>query len=418
MKIVLINPPHPYLKQPRSQAPLGLLYVAAALEKLGHDVSVADYTATSWKDIKVPNADMYGITGTLIDVDSINRVIALVKDTSSSPVVVGGPCAEVSECIVGADSIVFGEGELIIEKVVREINNLSGEYHASAIKDLDALPYPARHLLTYHGGNIFANNKMYKGRYSTVITSSRGCPHNCAFCSSPSIWGSARFRSAESVAAEAGHIVNRYKIHQLRFSDDSFTAIPNRAVKIAELLKPLDVFWRVSIRVKPNGVEMFRAMYEGGCREVSFGIESFDQHVLDTLNKNTTVDDNIAAIKNAKKAGMVVRALLMVGTPGQRPDTIEKNTSVIDTLDGRIDSVSCTTFMPLPGSAIWRSPEKYGIQIVDTDYTNYNFYMFDKSGKRDTPMVITHINRDDKDVIEENATFRQYLINKRIANVG
>lgn len=423
MKVALINPSHLYLKQPHSQAPLGLMYIAAVLEEAGHEPIFVNLTGmTTDEGLKaIPEADLYGITGTIVDIGNINKLIVGLKTQFTAPVVVGGPCSVVPDALVGADSVVRGEGEVIIFEVIKDVeaNRLKPHYIGKVVGKLDTLPLPARHLLGSLGGNIFVNNKKYKGEQSTVITSSRGCPYRCAFCSSPGFWSNkVRFHSPERVRDEVKHVIDTYGVYQFRFSDDSFTANPERAKRIADLLRPLDVMWRVSVRVNPHDMEMLERMRAGGCREVSFGVESFDQRVLDHLNKKTTVQDNMEAIRNAHNAGMVVRVLFMVGTPGQQSDTIDINIQRIEELSGYIGSVACTAYMPLPGSDIWNSPEKYGVIITDREYAGYNFYLFGPKGVREMPVAISHLNRDDQEVSEESLRFRDYLVRKGIANEG
>jgi radical SAM superfamily enzyme YgiQ (UPF0313 family) len=88
-----------------------------------------------------------------------------------------------------------------------------------------------------------------------------------------------------------------------------FTSNPARVLQLCDLIGPLDIVWRISTRVKPLDEKVYRAMYDAGCKEVSFGVESFDNQVLNVLKKGTTADDNAAALELAHKIGIKSRIL-------------------------------------------------------------------------------------------------------------
>lgn len=423
MKVCLINPPHPYLKQPTSQAPLGLLYIASALRAQKIAVDMLDLSHKHYQDkFNVPKADIYGITGTVLDRVPCITVARRIKDRyPTAKVIVGGPISLTPEYITGnlIDAVVQGEGEQIILDVIDDFPNIQELYTANRIQDLDTLPFPARDLIPNLGGNIFAFNKNYRKGGSTVLITSRGCPYACSFCASPGIWKrKVNFRSVENVLAEVDEIKDKYGITQLRFSDDTLTLREARLSDLCAGLAKRDVLWRASLRVNPNSVGMFQEMYTGGCREVSFGIESGDQRVLDTLNKGTTIEDNHNGIVNAKKAGMVVRILFMIGTPGETKETAEKNIAFLERVKESYDTIALTNFIPIPGSAIAEHPEKFACKVVDRDIDHYNFYMWGPDGlnKWDSLVELTDL---DKEAFEANKQrMRDYVVSCGKSNHG
>ena len=239
MKICLINPPHPYLKQPYSQAPLGLMYIASALRTKNTDVCITDLSGQKYdEEFDIPFADIYGITGTVVDRMPCEVVAkTLKKKYPKCKVIVGGPLSlskdQLDKTVI--DSVVIGEGERIIFDIIDDYPNMKDTYTAERITDLDSLVFPARDMMEHNGGNIFAYNKNYSDGGSTVFISSRGCPYNCSFCASPGIWHrNVTFRSSENVLAEVDEIVEKYNIKQLRFSDDTFTLKRDRLFKICK----------------------------------------------------------------------------------------------------------------------------------------------------------------------------------------
>lgn len=423
IRVCLINPPHPYLKQPTAQAPLGLMYIAAMLKSKGVSVEIFDASSKHYTDqFSIPEAHIYGITGTVLDRRPCISMATKIKQQSpSAKVIVGGPIALTPEYLDSefVDTVVQGEGEYIFLDILNDFPNVKQQYKAARIEDLDAIPFPARELMQNLGGNVFAFNKNYRKGGSTVLITSRGCPYNCAFCASPGIWGRrVHFRSVKNVIYEVDEIKSKFGISQLRFSDDTLTLREDRLHELCAELATRDVIWRASIRVKPNSSAMFNAMYEGGCREVSFGVESGDPNVLEFLQKGTTVEDNYNGIVNAKKAGMVVRLLFMIGTPGEGPNTAKTNIAFLESVKDYYDTIALTNFIPIPGSAIANDPNKFSCKVVDTDIDHYNFYMWGPAGlnRWDSFIELTTL---DKHAFEENKKImRSYVVNSGKSNHG
>lgn len=420
MHVCLISPPCPYLRQPKAQAPLGLLYVASALREVGVGVELLDLREKPLEgDFEFPEADLYGLTGTVIDRIPIEVVAQNLKQQKpDAKVVVGGPISLTPDLLDQRyiDSVVIGEGERTILSILDCLPHLQKTYRSERIRDLDSLAFPARDLIDDLGGNVFAFNQNYREGGSSVIITGRGCPYNCAFCASPGIWKRrVYFRSPENVLAEVDEIM-RYGVTQLRFSDDTFTLKRKRLTALCEGLGQKNVVWRASIRTVPNDLEMFQMMYEGGCREVSFGVESGDQDVLDKVQKGTSVEDNRTAIINAKRAGLVVRILFMIGTPGETTKTVDKNIAFLSDLD--YDTIALTTFIPIPGSAISNHPERYGCKILDRNIDHYNFYLWGPDGENEWRDLIALDNLTPQQLADNRERMKQFVIESGRSNRG
>ncbi|MBW2304805.1 MAG: radical SAM protein [Deltaproteobacteria bacterium] len=425
LKILLIYLPHPYLKQPDAQAPIGILYLAALLEQAGVDVQVRNYsTFNTWQALEdLPRADLYGITVTSLELKQANRFAHLIKEKyEKCAVVLGGPGTFSDEFVDWGviDSICKGDGEeaifLMLEDYAKGM--LKKTYTLPPVEDLDSLPFPARHLLgDNQGGNIFAYNFKYKGDKSTVLTTSRGCPFHCSFCSSPFLTNNkVRFRKPENVFQEMKSVVQELGIRQFRISDDMFLADPKRVLKLCELIGPLDVAWRISTRVKPMNETLYRAMFEAGCKEVSFGVESFDEDVLNMLKKGTTPKDNAYALEVCHKIGLKTRVLFMIRTPGQTAKTVPKNIWWLSRVPYTI--ICCTSFVPIPGSDIWQNPDDYNIEILNRNLDDYNFYFFSSRGENKIKSIIKIKDRPLEEFNRETDDFREYLKSTGKLNEG
>jgi len=425
--ICFIYLPHPYLRRPSAQLPMGILMLAAMIQRDGrYSVAVRNYTSMSMEQAvaDLPEARIYGITITSMEIPYALEFAEAIKGKyPEAKVIVGGPGTLTpdllqSPCI---DMAVRGEAEKAIFDIIDYFLNghiIPRRYAlARDVIDLDDLPYPAREMLDGSlGGDVFAYNKRYEGDQSTVILSSRGCPYNCAFCAAPALTSTVRYRSVDSVIGEMRYVIAKYGIRQFRFSDDLFTSNKQRVLDMCKEIKWLDVAWRVSARVKPLDEEMLVAMKGAGCKELSFGIESFDDDVLSLLSKRATADDNVRALQLCDEVGMGARMLLMIGTPGQTPETIRLNKYYISRVPHTI--VSCTAFVPIPGSDVWYKPDKYGVEILSRDMRDYNFYFFGPDGMNDLKPVIKLKDRPLDEFVQESAEFRQWLFEREDVNRG
>jgi anaerobic magnesium-protoporphyrin IX monomethyl ester cyclase len=426
-KVILIYLPHPYLNQPDAQAPLGLLYLAAVLEKEGIDVQVKNYSScqTYQAVMDLPEADIYGITATSLELPQANRFACLIKEKFPiSKIILGGPGAYSKEFVdwTFVDSICIGDGESTILSMYKDIEKekLVREYFNSCATDINNIPFPARHLLEgKQGGNIFAFNEMYRPGDTTIVISSRGCPFNCSFCGSPFFTkqrGGVQFRSIKNIVEEIKQIKSEFGIEQIRFSDDLFTANKKRCLELCSELRKLNIVYRVSIRTKPFDLEIANALYDSGCREVSFGVESFDEDVLALLNKGTTALDNASALELCSRVGLRTRILFMIRTPGQTRETVRKNIEWLNKVP--YDIIACTSFVPLPGSDIWVTPEKYNIEILSRNLDHYNFYFFGSQGENALVDVIKIKDRSLEEFNEESQMFRDFLKSTEKVNKG
>lgn len=425
LKVVFIYLPHPYLKEPDAQAPMGLLYLAALLEKANVEVEVLNYSpCNTWEALSnLPRADVYGISITSLELPQANRFAHLIKEKYDNCIVtLGGPGTYCKEFVDwgAVDSICIGDGEEALFAMLSDYaeNRLQQVYHFPPFEDIDSIPFPARHFLgDRQGGNIFAYKQQYASGGSTVLLTSRGCPFHCSFCSSPLFTNNkVRFRSPESVVDEIKHVVKEHNIRQFRVSDDMFLADKKRVIKICELIGDMDIAWRISTRVKPIDYDVYKLMAEAGCKEVSFGVESFDEHVLTTLKKGTTPEDNARALEIVDKIGMKSRVLFMIRTPGQTSETVDKNIEWLERVPYNI--ICCTSFVPIPGSDIWANPDAYGIEILNRNLDDYNFYFFGSRGANTLKDIIKIKGRSLEEFNEESQRFRDYLQGTGKLNTG
>jgi len=191
-------------------------------------------------------------------------------------------------------------------------------------------------------------------RFGTVITS-RGCPFNCAFCSSSLQFGKRwRGHSDSRVIEELRYLYEKYRIREIEFLDDTFTLNMKRAVRIAKRIREegLDISWSSSSRVDTFTDELARAMKKGGCHTIYFGIESGSQKTLDFIGKGITPEQSISAVKKAKKHEIRALGAFVIGFPEETREDIEKTIKFSKKVG--VDFAQFTIATPYPGTRLWK----------------------------------------------------------------
>lgn len=380
MKLAFLYQPHPYEVDPASQLGLGLLALATYAGQLGHEVKVYNAQATTVEAAcsMVEPCEVLCLYGCLLDAPVLNAVVSQLRVAGVvQRVVVGGPIALSPEVLEAElfDHIVQGEGEDFIKDYCSGVPFPKLVELPPLRHDVNFYPFPRRDLVPgKRGGRIFLGPNGFET--GTLLTS-RGCRYRCAFCGSNTMAPGVRNYSKDRIEAELEHLLG-LGIKALRISDDNIINEPERLEWLSRLLGSNGVRWRGSIRVHPTSGELYRIMAENGCEELSFGIESGDQRVLRCVAKGTKVEQNTAAVQAARAAGIpVVRALMMMATPGETWETLERNKAWV--LEALPSVVSLKTFVPYPGTKIARNPERYGCRIVDMSDVNYSAYRADGS---------------------------------------
>lgn len=392
---VFLYHPHIYETVPSAQIGLGILSVATYARDLGASVRVINAQAeTVERAIKlIPPCDYLCFYGCLVDTDIINAIAKAAKlRRLCNHVIVGGPIGKSPRYLQApaVDIVHDGPGEPFIWRLLHGwISACSSNYAPSfygsipklcsewALEDIEKYPFPDRTLVKGPlGGRIFVRSDEEEEEQSTTILMSRGCRHRCAFCSSAN-GSQPQSYSLERIEAELDHCIS-LGLRNIRVSDDNIMDDPQRLKSICRLLRDRSIKWRGSLRVTNHDVELYRLMARSGCEELSFGVESGDQEVLNALRKGTKVCHNTEAVQNAKKAGIkVVRALMMMATPGESRKTLKQNKAWVR--QARPDIVSLKVFVPYPGTDIFDSPAKYSCKLLHRSDHNNSSYRPDDS---------------------------------------
>jgi len=433
LHIILINP-RLRAWSPTVLVPLGLAYIASVLENEGNDIEIIDMNAEKVTDEhlqrRVSDADVVGITGMITEYQEVLRITNIIKETNRHiKVVLGGPLATTTPQellqISQADFVVIGEGERTIADLVSAIkqgdnfadikgigckdgNQISITDRPEPIANLNIIPFPARHLLDM---NRYVQNQFHSfsskmegfGEIkSTNLITSRGCPYSCTFCFRD-MWGYKwRGRSPENIVEEMEFLYAKYGINGFFFNDDTFVLDRNRVFEFCNLLKErkLNVVWFCNGRVNLMTKELLEAMYEAGCKEIAYGIESGSQKMLNSLKKSITLEQVRNTVKWTKQAGISANGYFMIGLPGETKEDIRQTIGFAEELDLGFYGFSLLT--PLPGTELYNAAVEKG--LIQADMASLKDWAFN------TNVNLTKDCSNEDLVAFKNEIFRKFTL--------
>lgn len=276
------------------------------------------------------------------------------------------------------DYAITGEAEISFQKFVNKkingenVDNLPGlitktgekKYKINPgerIADLNILPRPSRHLVNMEGYFKIGQFHSSKSRSKRVlnIMCSRGCPERCTFCTTPEVYGQlTRWRSTNHIMDEIINDVRDFKIGEIQFDDDTLTVNRKNLMDLCKEIGKLGIHWCTPNGTKANyhqkhQYDMYKAMRDSGCYQVTIACESGVQRVLDKIvNKRLPVETIYPAIANAQRAGLLVHTFWILGFPGETYEEMQQ--TVKFALNSGSDSFSFAILQPLAGTPLYR----------------------------------------------------------------
>lgn len=378
--------------------PMGLMTLAGSLEAAGHSVTIVDCEAeglTADDLVARVNSDgfeVFGCGSTTPEFHFADDVLRAVKEGTRAVTVFGGPHATVlPDQVLSAsphiDFVVRREGDVTFPEALAALASgaslagVAGVSYRSEdgtaihnedrplVADLDSLPSPAWHLVD---AEAYCAPDPRRGMLTCgTVQTSRGCPFNCAFCYS--MFGHrVRRKSVAKVLDEVENLVRVRGVESLYFIDDTITLDPDRLIAICDgmIERELVVPWQCLARADSLREDMLDRMKAAGCVQVSLGIESGNQGILDLMRKRTNLQMLKTACKTYHEKGFETRGSFVIGLPGDTRQTIRETIDFAKGLD--LDRASFNVFTPYPGTATAEDPvmtSKY--RIVDNDFADY-----------------------------------------------
>ena len=369
-------------------APLGLLSIAAYLEKEGHDVFVHDCLGPGAVTDPAVNAsvilemspDMVGFSVTtsgFLDAYDICSILKRIRPdimTFVGAVHVSAIGAPLLDDFPYIDFLCMGEGEVTMSELAggvdpasipglvwrRDGRSIANEPREN-IPDLDTLPFPAYEKLNdFPRGYNLPLFSFIKFPGATMITS-RGCPYQCSYCDRSVFKRGYRYNSPEYVYEHMKYLHNRFGVRHINVYDDLFTLNRKRITKICEYLisRPLDLDINCAVRVGHADDELLRMLKEAGFLQLSLGIESADPVMLERHKAGVTVEEVKDTVERIQSHGLRAKGLFMMGLPGETEESIIKTSDFVISLG--LDDMNMAKFTPFHGAPLWKGIRQEGI---------------------------------------------------------
>lgn len=430
MKICICTTP--IRSVPTDYPPFGSMAIIQALRKVGEKAEFynIDYFRYGHEEIEAyfreHQFDVVGISSVVSTAYSYTKYLSnLIHCVSPHTVIiVGGNLAASAEILLRkckVDICVAGDGELIIQGLVRALNGKSLNFDLlRGIKGICFLDEKGEFCFTGYGAKISAEDiewpdysileadgslpyfisdkideRVYDyegviepGKKLALVVMSKGCVARCTFCHR---WEKGyRARPVDKIIEHVRYLINHYNVGSIVIGDENFGSDQKAAREIASRLGELGVVWSVGgVRTSTVSKESLQHWKNNGCYMVIFGVESGSPKMLNVMEKNSTLSKNINAIKWTGEVGLGTVIQLVLGMPGEDDETINETIGFLKEISSSMkwwkdraasDLISINYAQALPGTPLYEydrqhgligtsldEEEKYLIQISDID---------------------------------------------------
>ena len=394
MKILVINPKCRELAPP-AVFPVGLGIVVAIMKKEGHNVKVVDADGLRLQDsqvkeeIRKSHYDLLAVGGLITVFDYIQKVCLWAKSIHPDrKVIVGGSVATPIPKLIlqnlEADVLVVGEAELTLPELLKtlecegdlsKINGIVIKKEGQIVRtpsrerltDFSQIPFPAWDLFAFdnyarHGFHIADSYKLRSMNVSAV----RGCPFSCSYCYK--IFGRKVIkRPINNLVDEIEILHKEWNIGYVGILDDLFTIDKSYVFEFCDELvrRKLKIKWSTSARCDMIEKDMLLRMRDTGCVYLGYGIESGSKRVLDYLQRTTTPEQALFALRITREAGIRVHGSFMVGAPNEMEEVVMLSSKLAREA-GIFLQLGFIT--PFPGTPLYEEAKNRGLIKNEIEY--------------------------------------------------
>ena len=347
-----------------------------------HPISVSEMVDQTTKSLP----DLVVVSASSFDVDVANDYVTVLKRQQNGPLVVGIGQGyylngvRIKDFVTKYDAILLGEPEEELFRLFGRIRDTRGseinwkeDYQHSYsegkrffVEDPDRLSFP-----TYTQEELQAYRSIFPVRVPKRVVwgyliATRGCPHNCMFCSEVmrvSTGKRLRSRSAASVADEMEHLAGQ-GANICSFQDDSFSASHKFVQSLCEELiaRNSKMPWMARVRVDELSYDLLALMKEAGCVMLGIGVESGSERIIKIMKKQQGSKPWLELCRQVfrwtKALGIGTNAYYVLGNPTETREEIEQTIQLA--LELNSDSIQVHFYTPYPGSSAWEEYRKTG----------------------------------------------------------
>ena len=404
VSVALVLCPNPILSTPSMYPNLGLMYLAAMLERQGITPHIVDMRRLKGVDVGLIPMDVefVGISATSGEIDYARSLAWELRRRAQNHrtphIIIGGAHASLmpEDCEGDFDTVVVGEGEEVLPAIIAE--HIKGKVISPRIKNLDLLPFPARHLFDCFSTSLFPGEKYGEGQKATTILWTRGCPFTCKFCAN--IYHTVTYRSSANIKAEMEHLIRDFDCRAFRLEDDNLGVNISWFNAVCEAL-PKDIRLKGHVRANLVNDTLCKILVKAGFEECGVGVESMDDRVLKLIGKGTTAEDNYRAVETLKRHGLRVRVYFMSGLPGETEETVQKNMTFM--CRAKPDKWTLSFMILYPGCEIRENPDKFGMVLPPSPGRAFQYWNF-------APASIALKDASREVLQERHDRFKQFLV--------
>lgn len=411
--------------------PIGIGYLAGSLIRQNKTVKIIDehVVAINEKILKevvqeLSRPYIFGISTLTACVNRALEIAKIIKSSfKDSKVIFGGihPTVLPDEILrnENIDFIVKREGEEVLCELYEAIKNNS-DY--SKIKGISyklngqIIHNPLAELPDLSNIFVFPYYLFEKhtDKYNFgFISSSRGCPYDCIFCSQRSISGRQyRYVPTQIVIDEIELLINKYQQRHINFVDDNFTANKQRVLELSRRMVEKEFYKKATLdcqtRADAIDPEILIALKEAGFRLIDIGIETASERLMQLLNKRETVQENIEAVRLVKKYGFGVSGTFIFGLPTETKEERWQAYELAKELE--LDYVRFNNATPYPGTKLYEIAKQENRLYIENNWSNLNAcatLVRDKLTDSRLPYVPTGTTEEElkKDIMKANLLF-------------
>lgn len=377
----------------RPYPPLGILYLSAYLEEHGFKNEIFDTTFSTKSKLRSflleEKPDVIAIYTNLMTKLNVIETIQWVRNQPSlshTSVVMGGPDVRhnIEDYLqAGTDVLVVGEGEQTMLEICKSIESGNREefghiagiaYYSngqliktqerSKIKEIDSLPFPNRKKIDVQA--YLDTWKNHHGKSAMTVSTQRGCPYTCKWCSTAVYGQSYRRRSPALVAKELKTIKEQYNPDSIWFVDDVFTVSHKWLRAFVEEVKKQDALipFECITRADRMNEEVINLLHESGAFRIWIGAESGSQKVIDLMDRRVDVNQVRSMIQQTRAKGMEAGTFIMLGYPGEEESDIRETIRHLKSSNPHHFTI--TIAYPIKGTSLYQEIE--AIQTKDVDW--------------------------------------------------